>query len=190
MDVERLAIPEVLVLKPKRFGDGRGFFSETYSRRVLAEVGIDVEFVQDNHSLSGRSGTVRGLHFQTGTFAQAKLIRVTRGAIFDVAVDLRRDSPTYGSHVAAELSADAWNQIFIPVGFAHGLCTLAPDTEVQYKVSAYYAPDHDRGVLWNDPDLRIVWPVDEDTALLSEKDQHQPRLRDLPDLFDRAGALP
>lgn len=189
MEAERLALPDVLVFKPKRHGDARGFFSETYSRRSLLEAGVDIEFVQDNHSLSATPGTVRGLHFQTGAFAQAKLIRVGRGAILDVAVDIRRDSPTYGRHVAVEISADAWNQILIPVGFAHGLCTLTPDTEVQYKVSAPYSPAHDHGVLWNDPDIGIEWPVTEADALLSDKDRDQPRLAELPTWFTLAGPV-
>lgn len=187
MEVEALALPDVLLLKPKRHGDARGFFSETYSRDTLKAAGVDIEFVQDNHSLSAEPGTVRGLHFQTGAFAQAKLIRVSRGAILDVAVDIRRDSPTYGRHVAVEISAGAWNQILIPVGFAHGLCTLAPDTEVQYKVSARYSPADDHGLLWNDPDLGIDWPVEEARAILSDKDRRQPRLAELPTRFTLAG---
>lgn len=183
MEVERLAIPDVLILKPARFGDARGFFSETYNRSRLAAAGIDLDFVQDNQSLSAEPGTVRGLHFQTHPRAQAKLVRVVRGAILDVAVDLRHDSPTYGRHVAAEISAEAWNQILVPVGFAHGFCTLRPDTEVIYKVTDYYAPECDKGVLWNDPDLGIDWPVAADAAILSDKDRRQPRFSDLPAYF-------
>lgn len=183
MEVERLAIPDVLILKPARFGDARGFFSETYNRSRLAAAGIDLDFVQDNQSLSAEPGTVRGLHFQTHPRAQAKLVRVVRGAILDVAVDLRHDSPTYGRHVAAEISAEAWNQILVPVGFAHGFCTLRPDTEVIYKVTDYYAPECDKGVLWNDPDLGIDWPVAADAAVLSDKDRRQPRFSDLPVYF-------
>lgn len=183
MDIERLAIPDVLVLKPKRHGDDRGFFSETYNRRALAEAGVALDFVQDNHAYSASRGTVRGIHFQTLPHAQAKLIRVVRGAIFDVAVDLRHGSPTYGRHVAAEISAGAWNQILIPVGFGHGLCTLTDDTEVLYKVTDYYSPADDRGVLWNDPDLGIDWPVAPEVAILSDKDRRQPRLRDLSPCF-------
>ena len=176
-------IPEVRLLSPQRFQDERGFFSETWSRPRLREQGIDVDFVQDNHSLSREVGTVRGLHFQTPPFAQAKLVRVTRGAILDVAVDLRRGSPTFGRHVSAIVSAEAWNQIFVPVGFAHGFCTLEPDTEVIYKVDNVYAPKCDRGLRWNDPALGIAWPVDEARATLSAKDQQHPLLRDLKDLF-------
>lgn len=188
MDIERLAIPDVLILKPPRFGDSRGFFSETYNRRRLAALdpALDVDFVQDNQSLSAERGTVRGLHFQTPPHAQAKLVRVVRGAILDVAVDLRHGSPTYGRHVSAEISADAWNQIFVPVGFAHGFCTLEPNTEVIYKVTDYYAPECDKGVLWNDAALGIGWPVDGDAAVLSDKDRRHPRLAELPVWFTAA----
>ena len=187
--VESLPIPEVRIIRPKRHGDARGFFSETWSRRALAEAGIDIDFVQDNHAFSARAGTVRGLHFQTPPFAQAKLVRVVRGAIWDVAVDIRVGSPTYGRHVSAVISAKNWHQILIPVGFAHGLVTLEPDTEVLYKVSAPYAPDHDMGLLWNDPALGIDWPVAEGGAIVSEKDRRQPRLAEMPDWFDHAREL-
>lgn len=177
-------IPAVRVLTPKRFGDARGFFSETYNKKRLSEAGIELEFVQDNHSLSAERGVVRGLHFQRPPFAQDKLLRVTRGRIFDVAVDLRRTSPTYGKHVAFELSADEWNQVFVPIGFAHGFCTLAPNTEVIYKVTNYYAPEYDAGVLWNDPALGIAWPISKEEAQLSEKDRRQPRFAELESPFD------
>ena len=179
MQIDDLGISAVKMLVPRKHGDHRGFFSETYSRRTLAEAGIGIEFVQDNHSLSAEKGTVRGLHFQTPPFAQDKLVRVVRGAVFDVAVDLRRGSPTYGQHVSAVLSAEAWNQILAPIGFAHGFMTLEPDTEVIYKVSNYYAPDHDRGILWNDPALGIAWPIPEAQAILSDKDRRQPRLAEI-----------
>lgn len=181
-----LSLPAVRLIVPDRFGDDRGFFSESYSRRTLADAGIEDEFVQDNHSLSAQAGTVRGLHYQLPPFAQAKLVRVTRGAILDVAVDIRRGSPTFGQHVAATLSAAAWNQLYVPVGFAHGFCTLEPDTEVIYKVSAYYSRAHDRGIRWNDPELRLAWPVDMAAAILSAKDQIQPRLAEVApgELFD------
>ena len=175
MQVQELAIPDVKVLIPQRFGDARGFFSEVYSRKALSESGIDTEFVQDNHSRSAARGTVRGLHFQVPPRAQDKLVRVVRGSVFDVAVDLRRSSPTYGRHVSVVLSAETWNQVLVPVGFAHGFMTLAPDTEVVYKVSDYYAPDHDDGLLWNDPELGIRWPVSEEEAVLSDKDRRQPK---------------
>lgn len=180
MDIERLEIPDVLLLKPRRHGDDRGFFSETYSHRTLAEAGVHIDFVQDNHAYSAARGTLRGLHFQAPPHAQAKLIRVVRGAILDVAVDLRHGSPSFGRHVSVEISASAWNQILIPAGFGHGLCTLTDDTEVLYKVSDFYAPSHDLGVLWNDPDLGIDWPVTAADAILSDKDRRQPRLRELP----------
>ena len=181
MDAERLRIREVIAIRPDRHEDTRGFFSETYSRRALAEAGIDAEFVQDNHSLSVSRGTLRGLHFQAPPAAQAKLVRVVRGAILDVAVDIRVGSPSFGQHVRRELSAKEWNQLFVPEGFAHGFCTLEPDTEVIYKVSGDYAPEHDRGLLWNDPALAIDWPVSE--PLLSEKDRAHPPLGELPEYF-------
>ena len=161
-----------------------GVFSlEVYSRRALAEAGIDIEFVQDNHSLSAEKGTVRGLHFQTPPFAQDKLVRVVRGSVFDVAVDLRRDSPTYGRYVSVVLSAATWNQLLVPVGFGHGFMTLEPDTEVIYKVSEYYAPEHDKGLLWNDPAFCIQWPIPEDEAVLSDKDRRHPRLAEFTTPF-------
>ena len=179
MLVEELQIPAVKLLMPVRHGDHRGFFSEVYNKHVLAKAGIHVSFVQDNHSLSATKGTVRGLHFQTPPFAQDKLVRVTRGSVFDVAVDLRGGSPSYGEHVSAVLSAAEWNQIFVPVGFAHGFMTLEPETEVIYKVSAYYAPENDAGILWNDSALAISWPLPETKAILSEKDRDQPCLSDM-----------
>jgi dTDP-4-dehydrorhamnose 3,5-epimerase len=176
-------ISGLLLLEPKKFGDHRGFFSETYSRRRLAEVGFDVEFVQDNHSLSVEAGVVRGLHFQSPPHAQDKLVRVTRGAVLDVAVDMRGGSPTFGDHAAVELSAANWRQLPIPKGFAHGFITLEPETEMVYKVSAYYALEADHGISWNDPDLGIAWPVAEGAARLSEKDRAQPRLADIESPF-------
>jgi dTDP-4-dehydrorhamnose 3,5-epimerase len=174
MEVVELSIPGVKLFTPRKHGDARGFFSETYSRPEFARAGVDVEFVQDNHSLSAERHTVRGLHYQTTPFEQAKLVRVLRGRIFDVAVDIRRASPTYGRWVGAEISADRWNQIFVPVGFAHGFCTLEPATEVVYKVSAPYAPNHDRALRWDDPTLAVEWPVDRDGAVLSDKDRQAP----------------
>ena len=183
MQIKELDIPAVKVLTPTKHGDHRGFFSETYNRGTLAKAGIDLDFVQDNHSLSAEKGTVRGLHFQTPPFAQDKLVRVVRGAVFDVAVDLRRGAPSYGAHVSVVLSAEAWSQVLVPVGFAHGFMTLEPDTEVIYKVSHSYAPDHDKGILWNDPALGIAWPLPEDEAVLSDKDRKQPRLADVETPF-------
>ena len=184
MHVECLDIPDVRVLSPRKYADLRGFFSETYNKKALAAVGIDINFVQDNYSYSAEKGTVRGLHFQTAPFAQDKLVRVARGSVFDVVVDLRQGSPTYGRHVSIVLSAEAWNQVLVPIGFAHGLMTLEPDTEVIYKVSNYYSPDQDKGLLWNDPALGIVWPLAESEALLSEKDRIQPRLAQLVTPFE------
>jgi dTDP-4-dehydrorhamnose 3,5-epimerase len=180
MIVEPTRIPEVKLLRMRRYRDERGYFSETYSRRALADVGIDSEFVQDNHSFSNPSGVIRGLHFQIPPFAQDKLVRVVRGAIFDVAVDLRHRSPTYGQHVTQVIHADDWMQIFIPIGFAHGFCTLEPETEVLYKVNAYYSPAHDRGLRWDDSELGIDWPVETHEAILSEKDRRHPVLAALP----------
>lgn len=179
LEVLSLEIPALKLITPKRWGDDRGFFSETYNRRLFAEHGLALEFLQDNHTFSARAGTVRGLHYQLPPHAQDKLIRVIRGAILDVAVDLRRGSPTYGRHVAVELSAANWAQMLVPIGFAHGFCTLTPDVEVLYKVTNYYAPEHDRGILWNDPELGIAWPVGAAQALLSDKDRRLPRLGEL-----------
>ena len=183
MDITPLTIPDVLILKLARHGDERGFFSETYSGKTLANHGIDLTFVQDNHAYSARAGTVRGLHFQSPPRAQAKLIRVARGAIFDVAVDLRHGSPSYGRSVSAVISAGAWNQILIPAGFAHGLCTLEDHTEVLYKVTDTYAPDCDHGILWNDPALGIDWPVSAAEAIVSDRDRQHPPLAGQPVWF-------
>lgn len=183
MEVQSLAIPDVKVITPSVFRDERGFFSETYSRRALAEAGIEVDFVQDNHSMSRTRGVLRGLHFQTEPFAQGKLVRVLRGAIFDVAVDIRRASPTFGQHVSCVLSAENWSQMWVPAGFAHGFCTLEPDTEVLYKVTAFYAPQCDKGIAFDDPDIGIAWPIPQSEFVLSDKDRRHPRLRDLPAEF-------
>ena len=176
-------IEGLVLIEPKRFGDHRGFFSETYNAARLAEKGFSKAFVQDNHSLSAEPGTVRGLHFQSPPSAQDKLVRVVRGAILDIAVDLRRGSPTFGDHVAVELSAANWLQLLVPAGFAHGFVTRAPDTEVLYKVTAYYAPDHDHGILWSDPTLGIDWGLNPAAAHLSDKDRAQPRLADIESPF-------
>lgn len=184
MHIEHLIIPDVKMLTPKKHSDHRGFFSEVYGRKALTTAGIDIEFVQDNHSLSSAKGTVRGLHFQTPPFAQDKLVRVVRGSVFDVAVDLRQSSPTYGKHVSIILSSEAWNQILVPIGFAHGFMTLEPDTEVIYKVSDCYAPDYDKGLLWNDPTLGIIWPIAESTAIVSEKDRRQPQFAEFATPFE------
>lgn len=183
MRVVDTAIPAVRLIYPDKYGDARGFFSETYNKRSLAEAAIDIEFVQDNHSHSADRGTIRGLHFQVPPYAQHKLIRVVRGAILDVAVDIRKNSPTYGQHVSAVISAEDWNQILVPIGFAHGFCTLERDTEVVYKASNFYSPADDRGILWNDVDLSIEWPVADTEAVLSDKDRNQPRLSDVADIL-------
>src|ERR1044071_2488336 len=171
MDIVSTAIAEVKEIRPVRHHDPRGFFSEIFRESVLREHGIDVPFVQENHSLSVERGVVRGLHFQAPPAGQAKLVRVAAGSILDVAVDIRRGSPTYGRHVAVVLSAAEGNQLFVPEGFAHGFCTLEPNTEVVYKVSRYYSAAHDAGMMWNDPALGIAWPVTAEQALLSDKDK-------------------
>ena len=183
LQVSSTEIADVKLLASRIHRDHRGFFSETYNKAELAKVGVNLDFVQDNHSLSVERGVVRGLHFQVPPFAQDKLVRVVRGSIFDVAVDLRKGSPSYGRHVARVISAQEWNQFLVPIGFAHGFCTLEANTEVIYKVTNYYSPEHDRGMFWNDADLGIVWPVEESEAILSEKDRKQPRFRELPDYF-------
>jgi dTDP-4-dehydrorhamnose 3,5-epimerase len=183
MEVTGTWIPEVKVVKMRKFPDRRGFFSETYNEKAFVEAGIVQKFVQDNHVLSVDKGVVRGLHFQLPPFAQDKLVRVIRGSIFDVALDLRKASPTFGKWVSVVLSSEEWNQVLVPVGFAHGFCTLEPNAEVIYKVTNYYSVPHERGVLWNDPALEIPWPVQEDQAVLSDKDQVLPRLADLTEFF-------
>ena len=180
MQVAETDIAEVKIIRPVRHDDERGFFSEVFKESVFLQHGIDVHFVQENHSLSASKGVVRGLHFQIPPFAQAKLLRVTAGSVFDVAVDIRWGSPTFGRHVAVVLSAAEWNQIFIPEGFAHGYCTLEPATEVVYKVNIYYSAEHDRGLLWNDPSLGIAWPLEFGDAILSDKDRRHPVLANLP----------
>ena len=181
--VTPLGIPEVKLVSCPRYGDSRGFFSEVYNHRAFAEAGIDQLFVQDNHARSGAAGTLRGLHFQSPPFAQDKLVRVARGRIFDVAVDIRKGSPTFGRHVSAELSADAWNQLLVPAGFAHGYLTLEPDTEVLYKVTSYYEPAHDHGILWSDPALAIEWPTVGKPFTISDKDTRLPPLAKALGLF-------
>ncbi len=184
LSVEETAIPAVKIVTPKKFGDHRGFFSETWSRRAFAEAGLDLDFVQDNQSLSAPVGTLRGLHFQSAPFAQDKLVRVTRGRILDVAVDIRASSPTFGKHVAVELSAENWKQLLVPIGFAHGFVTLEPDTEVLYKVTAPYAPQNDHGLAFDDPALGIDWRLPLSGLTLSDKDRKHPRFAEMLRYFD------
>jgi dTDP-4-dehydrorhamnose 3,5-epimerase len=174
VEVTQTGIAGLVVIKPKVCGDSRGFFLETYSRRAFAEAGLDYDFVQDNHARSGAKGVLRGLHFQRPPAAQAKLVWVTRGAVFDVGVDLRRGSPTYGRWFGLELSADNFLRLMIPRGFAHGYVTLTENAEFQYKVDALYSPADDGGIAWNDPDIAVAWPVAE--PILSDKDRGQPLL--------------
>ena len=174
MSVERLAIPDVLLITPARFGDARGFFSETWTARGMAAAGVTLPFVQDNHSMSQARGVLRGLHCQVAPHPQGKLVRVVRGAVWDVAVDARRGSPTFGQHAAAELSAANWRQLWVPPGFLHGFVTLEPDTEVIYKTTGYYDPACERGVMWNDPALALPWPVGAEEVQLSDKDTRLP----------------
>ncbi|MFC3051715.1 dTDP-4-dehydrorhamnose 3,5-epimerase [Kordiimonas pumila] len=178
MLIEELALPGVYLFTPKRHGDDRGFFSETFSKVQFAEAVPGVELIQDNHSFSKDMGVIRGLHFQLPPHAQGKLVRVPNGRVLDVVVDLRVGSPTYGQHLSVELSGENWKQLWVPAGFAHGFCTLEANTEFCYKVSAYYAPESDSGIIYNDPDLAIDWPVGEDKAILSAKDQKLQKFRD------------
>ena len=178
----------VKLIQPRRFGDERGWFVETYNAGRYAEQGVDVTFVQDNHSMSRDPGVLRGLHWQAPPHAQDKLVRCVRGRIWDVAVDIRRGSPTFGRWVAAELSADNGHQLFVPVGFAHGFVTLEPDTEVEYKVSALYAPSAEGGILWNDPTLALPWPLDGRAPILSPKDELLPHLNESESPFAYEGA--
>lgn len=178
MEVRSLDLNGVYEIIPRKFGDDRGFFSETYNAKIFAEAGIDLTFVQDNHSYSAAKGVVRGLHYQLPPFAQDKLVRVTRGAILDVAVDIRKSSPTFGKWVALEVSAEKWNQILVPKGFAHGFMTLVENTEVIYKVTDYYSPEHDRSIRFDDPAIGIDWPIASSGVQLSDKDSKAPLLAD------------
>ena len=180
---QRLAIPEVILITPKRHGDDRGFFSETYREHEYAEAGISGPFVQDNQAYSKQAGVLRGLHFQVPPTAQGKLINCTQGKIFDVAVDIRRSSPTFGQYVSAELSSANGTQLFVPTGFAHGYMTLVEDCMVQYKVTAYYSPEDERGLAWDDADIGIDWPSGFARPTLSEKDAALPQLKDLKQVF-------
>jgi dTDP-4-dehydrorhamnose 3,5-epimerase len=183
MEVLALAIPDVKLIRPRRFCDSRGILCEIHNRTSLSRGGISVDFVQDNCSVSHAVGTIRGLHFQAPPMAQAKLVTVLRGRVHDIVVDCRTGSPTFGQHVGVDLDGEEWYQLFVPEGFAHGFCTLEPDTMVLYKVSAPYAPGMDGGILWNDPDLGLVWPVKQDHVVVSDKDKQLPRLRDVDSPF-------
>jgi dTDP-4-dehydrorhamnose 3,5-epimerase len=177
MNVTKAALEGVLIIEPNVFGDHRGWFTETYHQENFKKQGIDIDFVQDNQSFSALKGTLRGLHFQNNPMAQTKLVRCTRGAIFDVAVDIRKNSPTYKKWVGIELTAINYKQLLVPKGFAHGFMTLTSDVEVQYKVDQYYSPENDRGILWNDPQIGVEWPLDI-LPVLSLKDEQAPVLED------------
>jgi dTDP-4-dehydrorhamnose 3,5-epimerase len=183
MDVKKLKLPGVILVKPRRFSDARGYFSETYNEKTFRAAGITADFVQDNQSLSTQRGTIRGLHFQLPPAAQGKLVRVLQGSVYDVAVDLRVGSPTYGRWDGATLTAEGGEQIYVPRGFAHAFCTLEPDTVVAYKVDDFYAPASDSGLIWNDPTLAIEWPVAANEVVLSDKDQKLGRFADFASPF-------
>jgi dTDP-4-dehydrorhamnose 3,5-epimerase len=187
LDVENTLISGVKLITPRRFGDNRGFFSESYSHSALEKHGVDITFVQDNHSLSREVNTVRGLHFQSPPHAQDKLVRCGKGALFDVAVDIRKGSPTYGRWVGYELSFENGRQLLVPAGMAHGFMTLQPDTEIIYKCSDYYAPETEGAVLWSDADVGIEWPSVGGDPVLSDKDQIAPRFSDLDTPFTWKG---
>lgn len=184
LEIVATKIPDVKLIKSRRFLDARGFFTETYNRKSLVEVGIELDFVQENHSYSRAAGTIRGMHFQAPPFAQGKLVRVVRGRILDVTVDLRRSARTFGQHVDVELSAEEGWQLLVPTGFAHGFCTLEPDTDVVYKVTSQYSVEHEHGLAWDDPALAISWPLDTYTPVLSDKDRCYPHVTELPHYFD------
>ncbi|MCA0399820.1 MAG: dTDP-4-dehydrorhamnose 3,5-epimerase [Proteobacteria bacterium] len=183
MNISSFPIEGLLLLTPKRFGDDRGFFSEVFRQDLFEAAAGKQGFVQDNHSFSREKGVLRGLHYQAPPMAQGKLVRVTRGAVLDVAVDIRHGSPTYGQHVSVELSAENWRQLWIPPGFLHGFCTLTENVEFLYKVTNPYSPEHDGAVAHDDPDLAIEWPFPPEQLILSPKDRAAPHLRDLPPIF-------
>lgn len=187
-EITQTALPGVYEITPPRFGDDRGFFSETYNAKRFADHAIALDFVQDNHSFSRDTGVLRGLHFQRDPWAQDKLVRVTRGSVFDVAVDIRKGSPTYGQWVGVELTAEKGNQLLVPRGFAHGFVTLEPDTEFLYKVTNYYSKEEDRSIRFDDPTIGINWPVDVSQITLSDKDKNAPFLADSDNTFTYVGA--
>lgn len=181
MNIIKTKFADAIVIEPKVFGDHRGFFTESYNKELFQQNGIDMDFIQDNHSLSQQPGTLRGMHYQLNDKAQTKLVRVTRGAIYDVIVDIRKGSPTYGQWQGFILSADNKRQLLVPKGFAHGFCTIVENTEVQYKVDELYSPEHDRGIAWNDPALNIDWPFN--NPVLSDKDTKHPTLAEADNNF-------
>jgi len=181
MNIIKTKFEDAVLIEPKVFGDHRGFFTESYNKEMFKQNGIDIEFIQDNHSLSQQSGTLRGMHYQLKDKAQTKLVRVTRGAIYDVILDIRKSSPTYGEWQGFILSADNKRQLLVPKGFAHGFCTIVENTEVQYKVDELYSPEHDRGIAWNDPTLNIDWPFN--NPVLSDKDTKHPTLAEADNNF-------
>jgi len=183
MQIQHLAIDGLILVTPTKRLDARGFFSEIYRRESFQAAGISTEFVQDNHVFSVQCGVLRGMHFQTPPHAQGKLVRCTRGTILDVAIDIRKGSPTFGRHVAVELSASNWKQLWIPPGFAHGYLTLEANAEVIYKVTDYWAPQCERGLAWNDPEVGIDWGIPEGQLTLAEKDRSNPRLSELELVF-------
>jgi dTDP-4-dehydrorhamnose 3,5-epimerase len=189
MKSQKTAIPDVVLLFARCFRDDRGSFSETFKKSAMADIGVAIDFIQDNRSHSLRAGTIRGLHYQIPPYAQAKLVSVQWGRVYDVAVDLRRGSPTFQQHVAVELTAAGGEQLFIPAGFAHGFCTIEPDTVVTYKVDSPYAPECERGLHWRTPELAIPWPCDPDRAWLSEKDSRLPEHIDLSECFQQRPLL-
>lgn len=174
MIIHPTIFPEVKLIEPKVFRDHRGFFTESYNKKQLKELGVDIEFIQDNHSLSTEKGTIRGLHYQLNPMAQSKLVRVLAGSIYDVVVDIRENSPTYGKWEGFILNEENQRQLLVPKGFAHGFCTLEEGTQVFYKVDQYYSPEHDRGIAWDDPQLKIDWPIN--NPILSDKDKILPLL--------------
>ncbi|WP_373231294.1 dTDP-4-dehydrorhamnose 3,5-epimerase [Cohnella sp.] len=176
----------VRIIEPDVYGDSRGFFMESYSKQKFTELGLDFDLIQDNHSLSAQAGVIRGLHYQSSPKAQSKIVRVLTGAIYDVAVDIRIGSPTFGEWVGVVLSEENKRQLVVPKGFAHGFCTIVPNTNVLYKVDEYYSPEHDRGILWNDPDLNIDWPIS--NPILSDKDKNQPLFKQLQQQFEEVKA--
>jgi len=183
MEVRHLGLDGLLEIRPAKIEDERGYFSEVYRQDVLQQHGCNASFVQDNQSLSIRSGTIRGIHFQSHPAAQGKLVRCLSGRIFDVAVDLRNGSATFGKWQSVTLSPEENNQLWVPVGFGHGFCTLEPDSTIAYRVTSYYSPENDKGLAWNDPELAIDWPEIADRRTLSTKDRQLPTLQELPAFF-------